>query len=254
MSEQKKGIQSIESGFNIIKEVSRSDQPLTITELSNLCGMPKSQLYRYLISLCRIGFLEKGEDLRYSLGNELAAIGLHALKKIDIQAKALPYIKRLNETLDETVALAIWINREGPTFVSWEESKKAININVRIGSIVPLTNNATGNIFAAFYPRSKTEDLIKKELEKKYVDEDTFNMLINKARKNGYATTIKYLPGISAISVPVFDQQQNLVAAITVVGLTGSMDISEDSKLTKELLKTADELSRDIGYSDANIK
>lgn len=248
MSNHIKGIQSIETGFTILKEVVKSEEPITITKLASLCDMPKSQLYRYLVSLCRIGFLQKGEDLRYSLGNELVAIGLHALKKIDIQTKALPYIKRLNQTLDETVALAVWINHEGPTFISWEESKKPININVRVGSIVPLTNNATGNIFAAFLSESQTEELIREELMKNYEDESTFKKLIGEARVNGYATTTSYLPGISAISAPVFDQQSHLVAAITVIGLTGNMDISKDSKLTKELLNTAGELSRDIGY------
>ncbi|WP_456687913.1 helix-turn-helix domain-containing protein [Aeribacillus sp. SP014] len=56
---EKKGIKSIEVGFSIVKAVSRSDEPLTITELSKICNMPKSQIYRYLVSLCRIGFFKK---------------------------------------------------------------------------------------------------------------------------------------------------------------------------------------------------
>ena len=108
MDQEKKGIQSIELGFSILKEVSRADKPLTITELSKLCKMPKSQLYRYLISLCKVGALEKDSDLRYSLGKEMLTMGIFAMKKTDITVKAFPYIKKLNELLNETVALAIW--------------------------------------------------------------------------------------------------------------------------------------------------
>ena len=59
MEQEKKGIQSIELGFSILKEVSQADKPLTITEISKLCNMPKGQLYRYLISLCKVGALPK---------------------------------------------------------------------------------------------------------------------------------------------------------------------------------------------------
>lgn len=246
--DNRKGIKSIETGFQIIEQVSKSDHPLTITELSELTGMPKSQLHRYLISLCRINVLERGDDLRYSLGHKLVSIGLKALRDIDIQERAYPFIKRLNEKLDETVALAVWIKDEGPTFISWEESKKPININVRIGSLVPLTNNATGNIFLAYYNREQTSDLIEREIQEKKVDVGELNTLIENVKKDGYGFTTNYLPGISAISAPVFNQHDELVAAITIVGLSESLDVSKTSVVTKNLKETAKDLSKSIGF------
>ena len=59
--------------------------------------------------------------------------------KHNITAKAFPYIKRLNELLNETVALAIWVEEKGPLIVEWEESKKPINLNIRPGTLVKLT-------------------------------------------------------------------------------------------------------------------
>ncbi|WP_413376723.1 IclR family transcriptional regulator [Alkalihalobacillus sp. 1P02AB] len=244
----KKGIQSIEVGFSILKEISNTEEPLTITEISKLCNMPKSQLYRYLISLCRIGFLEKSEDLRYSLGSELTLIGLRGMEKVDIRIKALPYIKKLNELLDETVSLAIWVENEGPIFISWEESKKPINVNVRVGSVAPLTTSATGTIFATYYHPEKTKNIIKNEIEKYSVNVDEFNQTIENIKKMNFSYTTSYIPGIAAISAPVFDQKNELVAAICVIGLSGVLDISPDSQVTKEVLKTARELSSSLGY------
>ncbi|MGJ9386087.1 IclR family transcriptional regulator [Salipaludibacillus sp. CF4.18] len=244
----KKGIQSIEIGFSILKAISNSVGPLTITEVSKLCDIPKSQLYRYLISLCRIGFLEKSEDLRYSLGSELTLIGLRGMEKVDIRIKALPYIKRLNDLLDETVSLAIWVENEGPIFISWEESKKPINVNVRVGSAVPLTNSATGRIFAAYYPKEKTQSFINDEIKKHSIVLDEYNDTIIAVKKYGYAFTDQYIPGITAISAPIFDQKNELVAAISIIGLSGVLDISPDSHLTEEVLKTARELSNSLGY------
>ncbi|WP_017729151.1 IclR family transcriptional regulator [Halalkalibacterium ligniniphilum] len=248
MDTEKKGIQSIELGYVILKTISSANKPLTITEISKACDMQKSQLYRYLISLCRIGFLEKSDDLRYSLGSELTLIGLRGLEKIDIRVKALPYIKKLNELLDETVSLAIWVEKEGPIFISWEESKKPINVNVRVGSPAPLTTSATGNIFAAFYPKEKTERLIQQELNTNTVPPEEFEQTLTKVKQAGYAFTQAYIPGIAAISAPIFDQKDDLVAAISVIGLSGVLDITEESYVTSELLKTAKELSNSLGY------
>lgn len=249
MEQEKKGIQSIEIGFSILKEVSRANDPLTITEISKLCNMPKGQLYRYLISLCKVGALQKGLDLRYSLGREMLTMGVLAVQKTDITVKAFPYIKKLNEQLNETVSLAIWVEDEGPLVVEWVESNKPINVNVRTGSLVDLTTSALGCLFAAFLPEEKTRNVIQKELEKNLTDQSKLESRIAFARKEKYAYTTEYLLGITAIAAPVFDYKKELVASIFIVGLTGALDVSKDSNGVRELLKTAQLLSETLGYT-----
>lgn len=248
MRQEKKGIQSIELGFSILKEVSRSNKPLTITELSKLCNMPKSQLYRYLISLCKVGALEKGSNLCYSLGKEMLTMGVFAMQKTDITAKASPYIKKLNEQLNETVALAIWVEDEGPLVVEWVESKKPININVRTGSLVEITPTAIGSIFSAFLPEEKTKKIIQKELKKNLIQPSKLESNIAFVKKENYAYTNEYLSGITAVAAPIFNFNKELAATIFVVGITEALDISKDSKVVKELLKTAQQLSESLGY------
>lgn len=249
MEIEKKGIQSIELGFSILKEVSRADKPLTITEISKLSNMPKGQLYRYLISLCKVGALEKDTDLRYSLGKEILTMGIFAMQKTDITGKAFPYIKKLNEQLNETVALAIWVEDEGPLIVEWEESKKPINLNIRPGTLVELTTTATGRIFTAYLPEEKTRNIIQKELEENLIDQLKLESIIEFVKKEKYAYTSEYLSGISAIAAPIFDYKKELIASLYIVGLTEQLDISKDSNAVSELLKTARELSEQLGYT-----
>lgn len=248
MEKNKKGIQSIEHGFSILKVVSRSDKPLSITELSRLCNMSKGQLYRYLISLCKVGALEKDSNLRYSLGKEMLTMGLLAMKKTDVTAKALPYLKKLNEQFNEIVALAIWVENEGPLIVEWIESKKHINLNIKAGTFVHLTTTAIGRIFATFLPEEKTRDIIQKELEDNLIQPSKLDSIINGIKKNKYAYTSDYIPGISAIAAPVFNYTKELVATIYIVGFSETLDTSRNSYTVKELIKTANELSRQLGY------
>ena len=73
--------------------------------------------------------------------------------------------------------------------------------------------------------------------------------IITFVKKEKYAYTNSYLSGITAIAAPVFDYKKELVASICIVGVTEGMDISRDSIVIRELLKNAQELSEQLGYS-----
>jgi DNA-binding IclR family transcriptional regulator len=244
------GIQSLELGMEILKKIADAGKPLTITEISNVCDMSKSKLHRYLTSFCRAGILEKSAELRYSLGTELILLGLKASERIDVKETGMPYLIKLRERLNETVALAIW-GESGPFFIRWEESNRAINLGIKVGSQVSVTKSATGKIFAAYLPRERTEKLVKRELDASQTDSSGFYRGLQQIREQGYADTEgELLHGIAAISCPVFGTNQELVAAITVVGLIGQLDISHDSEPVRLLKNTCSELSRAMGYQE----
>jgi DNA-binding IclR family transcriptional regulator len=245
------GIQSVELGLDILKKIAEQDKALTITEISNVCNMSKSKLHRYLTSFCRSGFLEKNDDLRYSLGSELILLGLKAMEKLDVKELAASYLIALKENINETVALALW-GENGPFFIRWEASNRAVNIGIRVGSRVSVTQSASGKLFAAFLPQECTQFLMKKELEKKELDQKAFNNEIEEIRRKGYSITEGTLiPGISAISCPVFDQNGEIIAAMTVVGSIGVLDVSETSDVIPKIKEQSLTLSKALGYKES---
>ncbi|GAB7386947.1 IclR family transcriptional regulator [Bacillaceae bacterium] len=242
------GIQSLELGIEILKKIAQAGKPLTITEIANLCGMSKSKLHRYLTSFCRTGFLVKSPELRYSLGTELILLGLKASESIDVKEKAAPYLSKLREILNETVALSLW-GENGPFFIRWEESNRAINIGIKVGTQVSVLKSTAGKVFVAFLPEDRTERLVKKEIEKYDIDPEDLQKELAQVREEGYSITEGTLiPGISAISCPVFGQDGEIVAVITVVGLVGVLDISEKSPVIRLLKEQCLALSREMGF------
>ncbi|PLS18572.1 hypothetical protein CVD28_05385 [Bacillus sp. M6-12] len=242
------GIQSLELGIDILKKIADVGRPIGITEIANICEMSKSKLHRYLTSFCRTGFLEKNADLRYSIGSELILLGLKGYKQMDINDVSAPYLIELKEVLNETVALAIWGNR-GPFFTKWEESNHDIMLGIRVGSQVSVTRSATGKIFSAFLQNSAAEKVINMEIEKYNLTFVDFDKEMEEIRKFGYSTTQGGVaPGIEAISGPIFNQNSELVAAVTVVGFSGILDCSPDSKAVRMLLRVCLQLSKYIGY------
>ncbi|WP_087974763.1 IclR family transcriptional regulator [Oceanobacillus rekensis] len=251
MQESKQGIKSIELGIEILKKVSEYDRPLSITEISNICDMSKSKLYRYLISFVKTGYLEKDENLKYTIGNELILLGVRALDNVNIGKIATPYIHNLRDNINETVALGLW-GENGPFFVKWEPSFNHANISlgVREGSQINVTKSATGKIFTAFLPREKTKKLVSNELNGDDMAIEAFYEEVKVLRETKFATTQDtLLPAISALSVPIFGRNGIIMAALNVVGFTDTLDMSDDSNIAKEMKKNAYLLSTDLGYT-----
>jgi len=56
------------------------------------------------------------------------------------------------------------------------------------------------------------------------------------------------LPGVDALSVPVFDNTGSIVLALTSLGPTGLFDVSWDGAIARPLIACAQEISRKLGF------
>jgi len=245
---KKQGIQSIEMGVKILQFVAASERPISITELAELCETSKSKLYRYLNSFVRTGLLTKTADLKYVLGKELLRLGLQASKDIQIVDIAKPYLLHLKEKFNETSALAL-LGEDGPFFASWEESAGPINIGIKVGSKISMTQSATGKVFASYLPEEITDPMILKELEDEQEIQE-FKKLYPVIRESGYSYTIgTIVSGISAVATPIFDSNNEIVGVISVVGVSSAIDPKPNSEIVLKLKKYADQISRELGWN-----
>ncbi|RNB85374.1 IclR family transcriptional regulator [Brevibacillus nitrificans] len=244
-------VQSIEVGFAILRAIAEKKGAMSLSELAEATKLFKSQLYRYLNSFVHLGVLIRTEDEnpKWSLGHELIMLGSATLESMDLTKQATPYLMNLRDQLNETVALSIWRER-GPFFIRWEKSNKPVNIGLDVGSYVPLYT-ATGKIFRAFLPESMTNDLYQQEVAAGNIDPDKYSLDIERVKKQQVAVTeSSHISGIASISTPLFYPSRKLAGALSIIGLLGELDVSAESHVKVQLLKTAKDISLRLGYSD----
>src|SRR5690625_6023365 len=132
------GIQSLEMAFTILDCFKEANIPMSVSELSSKMNIPKNRIHKYLVSFKRVGALiQNKDDLTYSMGPKLIELGLTALEQVDIASIAEPYIKDLGKELNQSVALAIWSEKE-PIVVKYEKRKKPIKVEIQLGYRVHL--------------------------------------------------------------------------------------------------------------------
>lgn len=232
---RRRGVQSLEVAMGILRALAEAARPLMLKELSERAGMPAAKAHRYLVTFVESGMVRQDPDSgRYALGDFALTLGLVALQGLDIVRDTARVMQDLRDELDETVFLAVWGNR-GPTIVRWEESVRPIAVNVRVGSVLPVTTSATGRTFAAWLPEAS--------------DHGIDRAMLDEIRATGIAAQRNALmQGIGAVSAPIFDHRGEIIGALTVLGADTGFDARPDGPVARACLRAAREASLHMGH------
>lgn len=244
------GVNSLEIGLRLAGVLAQTGLPEALKDLAAKAGMPPAKAHRYLVSLIRAGLAEQDfESGRYRLGPLALELGLGALRGLDVLKLGGEAVAELRTATDETVMLCIWGNR-GPVVVRWEESTRPVATNVRAGWVMPLANSATGRLFAAYLPQSATAPLLKEEFDRMPQARAGYPALLRDIRARGLSRVEgDLLRGVSGIAAPVFGRAGAIVAALTLVGIQGTIDIGWKGDMARALKQAAERLSRRLGHA-----
>jgi DNA-binding IclR family transcriptional regulator len=251
------GIQSVEVAALVLRALIDGGRPLPLKEIARLSGMHPSKVHRYLVSLIRTELVEQDPGTgRYGVGPMAMALGLVGLRNVDVVRCASARLPALRDEIDETVLLALW-GDPGPVVFELEESPRPVFMNIRVGSVLPLLQTATGRVFAAFLPFDRTRALIDAELaaargRSAAPSRSSVENVLAETRTRRLARIAGDLvPGVAAMAAPVFDGKGRIAAVIGALGRTEEMDVAFDGAVAAALRRAAEEISRRLGYLPA---
>lgn len=254
------GVQSLEIGLSILDILIDRSSPMMLKDIAQAMQMHPAKCHRYLVSLIRKNYAQQLNDGRYGLGDRVNTIGHTGYNQTNIVERLTQVANEIKDTLSCAVQIAKWFN-EGPIIIQSVEPDSAISIITRIGSRMPLTTSATGQLFASYQPDTFIKPLVIAEWETKekaVIAEkwQHFKQLQTKIRTQGYATvTGDMLMGVNAITIPVIlpalaatqlnsndtpsIEKLSLEYAITIIGTTEQLPISEQDNVIEKILAIA---------------
>ncbi|MCP8466357.1 IclR family transcriptional regulator [Pseudomonas sp. ZM23] len=228
-----KKVQSAEVGTEILKALADLAPSTSLKRLGEYLGMPAAKVHRYLQALIASGFAEQDPlTNHYGLGREALYVGLAAIRRLDVVKVASPALADLRDRLGQTCFLAIW-GSHGPTVVQVEPAQGMVTLVTQVGSVLPLHGSSTGLVFAAF---------------KDGLEEGAQSDVLENIRAEGlHAIHGLLMPGVNALSVPLFRTGRELAGVITVVGSQASFAAEPQGEAARALLETAREISLRMG-------
>lgn len=227
--------------------------PGRATDIAEGLGLSWATLHRTLQQLEEGGFLQRDSGSnRYSIGPRMYFIGSTYIASHRVVELAKPYLDAAVSIADITVQL---VERSGYQSVvlysthSDEEITKAT-----YGYHFPLHAGSKGQVLLAFADNAFIENYLARDLEK--LTPSTVNKpkqlraILKRVREQGYAVTVADIQHFTgSIAAPIFDADNNLVAAVCYVGRKSLIENdSKRERLLESLLKTAHSVSISLGW------
>ncbi|MED4910961.1 IclR family transcriptional regulator [Brevibacillus centrosporus] len=238
--------------LNLFIEHSR----LSLNEMVELSGIPKTSIHRMVGSLEGMDFLQKGEDGKYSLGLLFLQFGQLVAERLDIRQIALPAMTKLRDQVEEAVNLIIRDGKEA-IYIEKLDTNHPVRLYTKIGRRSPLYAGACSRIILSYIEEKERERYLQETELNPFghgtiTDKERLRQELEQARDKGYTISYSELENDTvSIAAPIFDHTGRLVAGISIAGPQVRFEKERIPDLIGHLLKTSEEISRELGWRGA---
>lgn len=230
-----------------------SQEPgLGVSELSRRSGIGKARAYRLLRTLEESGIVTRSKDGGlFTLGYSALLLGTAATQQIDLIRNAIPILRSVGESVNETVLVRIRDRDEVVTVAKWEPGRE-----LRVNSILGrrrVIGSGSNKILLAFAQEDDRRETLDRIYAKNnaFVPRNELEATLDNIRQDGYCVSygeaVDLLVGISA---PVFSHTGAIVAAINMVAPAVRINEGNLELFIEEVKRGAGILSRELGHVD----
>ena len=214
-------VRAVERAVSILTALGAED--LRLVDLAGRLGLHKATVIRLLASLMDAGLVERDERDRYLLGPAVLRLAARQLaghrRLVGFLRDAL---ERIRAATGETVTVHVRVATDR-VCVDELESPQAIAYRAGVGQRAPMHIGSAGKVLLAFLPDGERLALLRqlrlvRITERSITSLDRLEAELAQVRRLGYAfSSGERVIGASAVSVPVLDAEDHVVAAVSVL-------------------------------------
>ena len=253
MDENKGKVKSLFKAIDILDVLSQSTGGLSLSELSERCGYPKSTVHALASTMRDRGLLRQLPDGAYALGIRLFEYGSAVSRGFDISKLVRPYLESLS-ALTGANSVITMLDGHHPVSIDYAVSASGVQILPEIGVKLPLHCTSQGKLMLAYLPGNRVKSVLKRASLRRYTphtitDTDRLIEILTEVHNLGYAVEDgEYKVGLRSVSAPVFDSAGDLKYALTTVGFFRRVISDEFSEIIQATVNQAKMLSAALGY------
>lgn len=229
--------------------------PLALADLATELGIAKSTLHRVCSVLVGRGWAVRDGEGRFDLG--IRAIGLGARStELPIVTAFRGVAAGLLTRHDETVCLAVLDGAES-VYIGLEETSQPVRLVTRVGSRTPAFASASGRVvLAGRAAAAVTAEYGGRPLVtptgRRLRGVEELHELLERVRRSGCAENREETAlGLHALSVPVRNGRDAILAALTLCIPTSRMTEARREALVADLTSAGTRLSAEVSWLPA---
>lgn len=227
---------------------------LSVKEISEKLQLYPSAVHRILDTLRFMGYIEQDTTTqKYSLGLKVIEMGMAKLNQMNVVREASPYIKKLVSESNETVHLGV-LEGQDVLYLDKAESSQTVRMVSRTGRRAPLHCTALGKVLLAHLPETERKKIISDKVlprltHNTITDKAQLDKELCKVKEQGFALdTEEHEKDVHCIAAPIRNYDGKVIAAVSISGPAFRVNFDKNDHVTKILIKTAENISRRMGY------
>lgn len=233
-------MRSVTTALRVLEAVA-VNQPIGLSALTRLLGLPKSTVQRSLAAFAETGWIEQEAVTgRWQVGVRAFVVGSAVSARGGLRPAALPTMRDLCAEVGETVHLMVPTDREG-VLIERIDSPRPIRAVLPLGARGPLHATSNGKAVLAALAPSELEAYIEAGLNAvtphTITDPDRLRAEIDRTRTAGYAVCQEEAEeGVVSVATAIRHGHGRPIASLSISG--------PKSRMTPELLTSYGEKVR----------
>lgn len=208
---------------------------LSLSQLTERTGLPKSTVHRMADQLVEFRWLER-TTAGYRLGIRFFEVGGLVSSRTNLRERALPFLQDLQAATHHSVHLGI-LDRRDVVIIEKLWGHESTNLPTRVGGRMPAHCTAAGKVLLAFGPDKVVEDVVAAGLERRtgrtIVVPELFRQELATVRTAHWALeTEENVAGLRCVAAPIRGSGR-AVAAVSVSGPVHKLDVSRTVPLVR---------------------
>jgi DNA-binding IclR family transcriptional regulator len=243
-------------GLLILEILAKEPPPLTLSNLHEQSGLPKSTLVRLLSALAELQFVVRVDERpAYRLGHKVMDLARSYVNSLDISQVAGDYLAELSDRSRQTSNLGV-LDGDRVLHVCVRAPDRPLRFQTEAGARAPTYCTGLGKmLLAGLDPTMVDQHLpagsFEAFVDRTIVDRDVLRRELRRTAERGYAfDDNEHSDGLRCLAVPV-TAIGAVLAAVSISGPSAEFDAGHRAGFLEQLRTTADQLAGDPEVVDA---
>ncbi|WP_066270295.1 IclR family transcriptional regulator [Hydrogenophaga palleronii] len=242
-------------GLQLLMLFKRDERELTGAEISRRLELPRASVFRMLQTLEQGGFVERvGDGASYKLGLAVLRLGFEFLASMELTEHGRPVIEALRDACGYSAHVVVRDGREA-VFIAKVAGRSALFHSIQVGARLPAHATVLGRLLLSDLDLAALRKLYPEATLPSYTPRtpatvEQLKLLIDEDRARGYAVSQGgFETGISTIAAPVFNDQGEVAAAVSITVPAQQVQPDELETLVQHVREAADRLTARIRHT-----
>ncbi|SEC24820.1 DNA-binding transcriptional regulator, IclR family [Nocardioides exalbidus] len=251
-SESKSGLLRALSVLSLISD--RSPETLGVSTIARELDLPKAVAHRILKEFTAASFLVFDDRTKqYRLGPDALAVGMAALRSLDVPRIARPHLQSLVTETKETATLSVR-NGWSRVYVDQILSPHEIRMAISLGTTHPLHAGSSSKAILAHLGDAEVEEYLElSRLERvtssTITDVGALRTELDRVRETGYAVSLgERQAGAGSVAAPVHRASGEVFGSISLCGPRDRFDAEACERYGALVAATAAQISKELGH------